>query len=265
MPTIGDAAFSPGDILRRLRRLEGLVRELIAGRRLENASVGAGGITFRGEGGITLTDGGGVVITDNGTLRLVDHDGTAVVDIGPDTTGHPSFRLRRSDGSLMMFTFGSAQFGRDFWSWTDSHGQGIVADDAETGVGMARPWLPVPLYPKWGIAKTGATYDYAGIYTDDLPAGETVMWEGRASIQHPWIEVDGVWGGASGDVNATYRLKINGETVGEWGGDGSFAVYRSGRLDVRKFVLTDWASVQLTVEATGTGLVACQVLGCYLL
>jgi hypothetical protein len=47
---VGDAAFSSGDIMRRLRTLEQHVRELTAGRRLENATIGAGGIRVTNDG-----------------------------------------------------------------------------------------------------------------------------------------------------------------------------------------------------------------------
>jgi len=47
---VGDAAFSTGDVMRRLRELESTVRELSAGRRLENASIGAGGIRVKSQG-----------------------------------------------------------------------------------------------------------------------------------------------------------------------------------------------------------------------
>lgn len=262
---IGDSAFSRADFMRRLHELEGIVRELVAGRRLENATVGAGGITFRGEGGIELVEGGGVTIRDNGILQLLTEDNVFVVRIGPDSTGKQAFQLRRDNASLVMYTAGSSQWGRDYWAFQDNSGNIIVSDDAETGYGLARPWLPVVLYPKWGIANTGDVYQYAGINTADLPAGETQLWEGRASIQHPWITVDGVWGRGSGDVNITYRLKINGTTVGEWT-EGPLVVAQRGRFDVSDYVITDWAAVEITVTPdAGTGLVACQVLGCYLL
>jgi hypothetical protein len=82
---IGDAAHSQGDVMRRVHILEGLVRELIAGRRLENASVGAGGVTFRGEGGITLAEGGGLTVADGGDILV--EDGGTISSFGTDRAG----------------------------------------------------------------------------------------------------------------------------------------------------------------------------------
>lgn len=74
MGNIGDAAFSQGDVMRRLRELEGLVRELTAGRRLENATVGAGGLRIKGAGGIRLQAGGGLTVEDGGDIVIEGGD-----------------------------------------------------------------------------------------------------------------------------------------------------------------------------------------------
>lgn len=76
MPNIGDAAQSNGDIMRRLRELEAMVRELTAGRRLENASVGKGGIRVREDGSIRSE-------TFDGNL-LLENPGTAGWALGAD-------------------------------------------------------------------------------------------------------------------------------------------------------------------------------------
>lgn len=71
MATIGEAAFSQGDILRRLRQLERAIAQVAAGRRLESASVGAGGLRLFAGGSLTLEDGGDVVVLDGGSVRLI--------------------------------------------------------------------------------------------------------------------------------------------------------------------------------------------------
>ena len=76
MPNIGDAAQSNGDIMRRLRELEAMVRELTAGRRLENASIGKGGLRVREDGTIRSE-------TFDGNL-LLGHPGTRGWALGAD-------------------------------------------------------------------------------------------------------------------------------------------------------------------------------------
>lgn len=116
MANIGDAAQSPGDLVRRVHELEGLVRELVAGRRMESASVGAGGIRIKDGGGLTVVDGGDIIIRGDGVLYLEDAEGQQIVYIGADVSGKQVFQLGRDNGDLMFATYGSDQWGRDFWS-----------------------------------------------------------------------------------------------------------------------------------------------------
>jgi hypothetical protein len=76
MANVGDAAQSSGDIMRRLREAEAAIRELTAGRRLENASVGKGGIRVREDGSIRSE-------TFDGNL-LLGNPGTAGWALGAD-------------------------------------------------------------------------------------------------------------------------------------------------------------------------------------
>lgn len=65
---IGDAAFSSGDIMRRLHQLEGDLRELRSARRLESSTIGAGGLKIAGGGSIRSTNfDGDVTAGDPGT------------------------------------------------------------------------------------------------------------------------------------------------------------------------------------------------------
>lgn len=76
MANIGDAAQSTGDIMRRLRELERFVQELAAARKLENATIGKGGIRVDAEGLIRST-------TFDGNLAA-DNPGTAGWALGAD-------------------------------------------------------------------------------------------------------------------------------------------------------------------------------------
>ncbi|MBB5853985.1 hypothetical protein ACFQ05_11810 [Amycolatopsis umgeniensis] len=212
---------------------------------------------------------GGLTLADDSYIRMTDSDGVGILYIGPDSEGKQRFVLRREGGATLMFTAGSAQFGRDYWAMTDSSGRIIVSDSAETGIGLARPFLPIPLYPQF-VPHTytedpdiGETSDYMSINVSKL-AGETVLWAGRASVSHPWVTIDGTWGWAIGQPNVTYRLKFNGTEVGSWAVNAGAVTTRQGRFSVSEFTGQDWVDVQVTASASGSGVIACQVLGCYL-
>lgn len=231
---------------RELAKLRGEIEELRAARSGEATSVGHGGISIR----------------DDGFLRMVDDNNTQIMYFGPDTDGTQIARLKREGGAYILYT-GKAG-GNSFWALTDSSNRILVSDDAVAGKGLARPWLPVFMSPTFvpSIPAAGATgtwcIDSAQIVT------EVGLWEGRVSVSHPWIQVDGTWGHASGSGTVTYRLKINGNQVGTW--NAATGVTASfGPFDVSSYIGADWASVQVTAQqTTGTGAVRCHVLGCYL-
>ena len=210
---------------------------------------------------------GGLTLVDDSYIKVTDSDGVEILYIGPDAEGKQRFVLRREGGATLMYTAGSAQFGRDFWAMTDSTGRIIVSDNAEVGVGLARPWLPIVLYPKFTThtysddPALGETFGYMDIDTRQL-SGETTLWEGRASVSHPWVTLDGVWGASVDNPNVTYRLRFDKTEVGSWDAS-SLEVSRKGRFSVAEFVGRDWVPVTLTASASGSGAIACQVLACY--
>ncbi|MFV2094815.1 hypothetical protein ACFHW1_04900 [Micromonospora sp. LOL_014] len=80
--SVGDAALSQGDVMRRLRDLERQMRELQAGRRLQAATIGAGGIAIRG-GSLRTLDDLGRLVAQVGELPDGTH-GVAAVDPATD-------------------------------------------------------------------------------------------------------------------------------------------------------------------------------------
>ncbi|WP_116051671.1 tail fiber domain-containing protein [Amycolatopsis palatopharyngis] len=114
---LGDAAFSNGDIMRRLRELEATVRELRGARRLESSTIGAGGVRVKGEGGIRLQNGGGLTVEDGGdivveggTFRSIGHDlaGVKVVGNGIDIIPPPTPTAVAGDGRLFAQNIGES-------------------------------------------------------------------------------------------------------------------------------------------------------------
>ncbi|MCI2421516.1 hypothetical protein MOQ72_29185 [Saccharopolyspora sp. K220] len=232
----------PSNLLDRIKRAEQQLQRLWKAVGLASATISRGGLT----------------LLQDAFLRMVDDNDTEILYFGPDTDGHQVMRIRREDGSQIMFT-GQAAGGRDFWALSDSTGRIVASDDAASGVGLARPWLSVPMYPLFTI-QGGDVVAYMSLPVSEL-TGATI-WEGRASISHPYITVDGQWGEASGDNTTTYRLLINGNQVGSWTPEFSTATF--GPFDVAPYIGLDWCSVRITATASGTGAVAVQLLGCYL-
>lgn len=79
-----EVATSPGDLMRRVRRLERLVERLHADRSLEAAAVGRGGLRLH-SGGSLLVDDGGDIRVAGGRIEAVDADDEDVfiVDTNP--------------------------------------------------------------------------------------------------------------------------------------------------------------------------------------
>lgn len=255
---LGDAAFSDGDIMRRLRQLEAELREMRSSRRLESSTIGAGGLTVKGEGGVTVENGGDLVVEDGGQFLALHPSGTAMLTMYQAENGKYEISIRRDDGSAAFQTITNAQ-GEQFWTLWDRDDRLLMSDDSVGGKGLARPWLPIFLYQQFP-QPTGVGYAHLDA---SLITTEQTVWDGRAVISHPKITIDGVWGQASGSNNSSYRLEVNGETVGSWN-VGTLIVAQRGPYDVSDHVGSDFAPVKLFASATGTGAVAAQVLGCYL-
>ncbi|MEU5872495.1 hypothetical protein AB0A73_13185 [Glycomyces sp. NPDC047369] len=142
-------------ISRRLTDLERQVRELQAGRRLEAATIGAGGLTVKGTGGITV-EGGGDLNVKGGELRVGDEDGQTQVYVGPLTYGGvpagTGWTFRRFNGQP-VFTLEGSDPEHQFLAVRDAQGNIVFGDDTVSGQGLARPWLPVPWsgadYTQW--------------------------------------------------------------------------------------------------------------------
>jgi hypothetical protein len=89
-----------GDLQRRVAKLESLVTMLTSGRRMESASIGAGGTRYHSGGSATFEGGGGVYIRDGGTqfvqggkITAADPEGELVFEV--DAGESPSIFMRQ--------------------------------------------------------------------------------------------------------------------------------------------------------------------------
>jgi hypothetical protein len=210
---------------------------------------------------------GGLTLQDDATLRMLTSAGVSLVYVGK-IGADQVMQLRRADDSVIMATQRDVTSGRLYWSFWDYAAHQVLADDVQSG-GLAIPWIPIPLYPLFSMA-AASVYAYMNLPTTSI-ASETTLWEGRIDrVAGPRIQVNGLWGAASGTNTTRYKLKVDGTQVGTWDsstlevavkGPGSAGV--TGTMSLATLIGTTNVSVQLTAQTlSGSGSTACQVLGC---
>jgi len=111
--------------------------------------------------------------------------------------------IRRNDGSI-AFDVGELDTGESFAYFTDASGNVILSEDAVSGLGLARPWIPITFVPVRAEVMpmmTGATFVATAASTDVF------------QIQQAKLRVQSVVltsGGAAGEI----RYTINGVPTG---------------------------------------------------
>lgn len=252
----------PNWIKAELKRLQTAIDKL-GGKNLQSANIGSGGITIDGTGGIEVNKAAG--------------------NLGSFYVGGGSSANPHADGSPQIVTVIGDELGRDRFALYDENSpaskgnqrihewdvaQRLVRSQDING-GWATPWFNVPLYPRFTPAQNspdtnGTVYGYATVSTSapGIVQGQE-LWEGRlAFVSHPRIAIDGTWGPASGTVVPTYSLNVNGSSVGTW--SPSFGPASFGPWSIAGLLADTQIAVNITVTWTGTGVMAADVVGCYL-
>ncbi|MGH3415574.1 MAG: hypothetical protein ACRDSS_03825 [Actinocrinis sp.] len=198
---VADKVDPYGATNRRLAILEKEVKELRAARRLESATVGAGGLTIAGGGSLVITDNGALYVTDSdghdhlvlGAILPGLPDGSQQYGLiinrqsGPDAIGGPALTIVTGTGVLPQ-TVGIY----------DNAGNNVFSDDGISGQGLARPYIPIPMVP------------YApATWPSTTAAGWTPIWVGAALKQHPMIYMEGAAITPTG-VSGQLRLRETG-------------------------------------------------------
>lgn len=202
--------------------------------------------------------------TGLGRMSVLDPDGTAAIFVGPDPDGdvrpdgQPAWvtRMQRNGGQLMFKTNNTSGTVdgsyRQYWAWIDSEGTTVLSDDAKTGKGLARPWIPVVMQPKFNNA--AATWSYMTI-SNSLTHVEQQIWEGFIPlVTHPYFGIAVVAGIASGTSGTpSYNLYIGDQVtpIDSWSSAGIASLTRT--IDISPYVNNTWVQVSLTVVASGTG------------
>lgn len=160
-----------------------------------NMSISAGG---------RLTVKGGNLVVENASGGLAFYVG-AVSPSLPDGTYQPGFILYREDGTVAAGLYDPDPAGdyKQFFAVYDRSGNVVVSDDTDSGQGLGRPYLPLPLY--------------AARFTADPQACTSgtweTLWQGSVYKQHPRMLVQASVGadvGSAGEV----RVMVGGVQLG---------------------------------------------------
>lgn len=222
------------------------IAELRAARRLENATIGAGGLTVQDGGGFKVKLPSGLSLVFAGQMRRPDFDHV-------DGSPQQGFFVAREDGSVALGVYAIpsvAGVDTQAVQLFDRTGNQIVSEDTTAGVGLALPYLPLPF--------TTARYT-------DWPGSTSATFEDvhRATFKkmQPWAYVSV---GSTTDVSGTtgeFQLTINGTAYGT----PTAVAFAQAGTTIGPFQLPGnfKDQVELRIQArrtAGTGAVRCQVI-----
>lgn len=235
----------PGEdwLVRRVVDLERQVRELQAGRRLEAATIGAGGLTVK--------DGGQVVIEDTDGKRIL-YLGKVPFPGGSTKPGLVAFRTNADGGDVAMSLFDG------IWAAWDRQGNIVMSTDEVSQQGIATPYLPMAHF---GISFNGELF---GQIPGTTSSSFTGILETRTPATHPRLKVQALVGGTDGGTTAEGRITVNGTSVATSGVDGwiNTTVALPGWADTVSYL--EEVDIRLEVRRTaGTGRAIGQVYACY--
>lgn len=191
-----EAATPPGFWERVVQIVQTEVGKLLRSGLLRNASISDGGLTIKG-GFLRLRAPGAVADTffvGGSTPNL------------PDGSPQPVMQLRRNDGTVALEMYdpipsdGYAQF----LAWRDRIGNIVFSDDTDSGRGLARPWLPIPLYPGLGVTSLPASTTSGSF---------TALWIARTAKQQPRLAV-GFLASAPAGTTAEVRVTVGSTQIG---------------------------------------------------
>lgn len=163
----------------------------------------------------TISGGAGLRIIDGGSLSLVSVSGVELFYIGPvqpnraDGTPQQGLIIRRDDGTtavLMRDQFPTDDGGalNQAFNFFDRAGNVWLADDTNSGQGMARPWL------SGGFARAR----YADMTVSTTSSTFETLFDQRISKQQPRLEVCYRATMDAASTTGETRVLVNGVQLG---------------------------------------------------
>lgn len=187
-----------GWINRRFADLERQLRELRAVRSLEGSSIGRGGLTVMGSGGIKLVD-------DDGNVMFEFHGDPNIPD--PDGKPQPRLVVNRVDGTACLLVDDPAPMADGYHQFIriwDRSGNEIFSEDANSGVGIANPWLTGTMFPArytdWPKSTSG-TFE--------------TLWQGQLSVKNPTLTVGAMHTSDDSATTGEVRCQVENATFGD--------------------------------------------------
>ncbi|MFF9123152.1 hypothetical protein ACF09J_07620 [Streptomyces sp. NPDC014889] len=185
----------------KVARMERRLNERDAARRLESATVGAGGLRI------------------NGGAFAAYYPGVPAAIFATGRWGDGSYgsALRRNNGTLAMQVEGSGADTPGMIRLYNRQGTPIIMDDAYADGYLGRPWVPIPMQS--GVNFTGTTWQPTHL--------------GRMWAQHAVLHIGiSVWAPSGSTAQARVAIAANNNTtpvtpvISSTGGNETFGEYR---------------------------------------
>lgn len=232
-------------LMRRLRELEDRIRQLETAAPLRNATISDGGqLRVNGVGGNAL-----VLMGRNDTPGSEAPDGhKQMVFLIWRETGEAAFQMSDPEPGIDGFN--------QFWALFDLAGNRVVGDDANSGQGLARPYIPTPFY----------NYPAPPSQTTSSGSWTTLQRAAGYIKQHPRIQVGYVVQTAAGTTGEV-RLwdETHGEQVGVSHAIGA-GVFENRNLGPADLTGAHMDGIDLDIQArviSGPGSIGVQVTTAY--
>jgi|GEM_PF-1873474 len=174
---------TPDDLVKRILALEKQVAELSKRAGLGSSAITRGALTVRHPNGVDLFRAGGFYLSGDPVQGVL---------------------IRRADGSVAFWAFSYASGANGYIALVDQDNNIIVSDDLASGVGLARPWLPVPFRDAWTTPPPNTT---SGTFTP--------MQEATYTQQHPRLLAHLLVRASDGSTAGEVRVTVDGVQVGE--------------------------------------------------
>lgn len=201
------------DIIDVLKDLKTRIEKLEKGNPLQNASIDVGGTDAS-----VYDQNIGIRVRDADTNRDIFIIGADVNAPKPNGNTQPFVAMYRADDGSLAFSLYDTDPSDGSWhqviSFTDRKGNRIVADDTNSGFGLAIPYLHYPLFPSFASNMWYSTTStaYSTAYESYIAISQPMLYirmglisAGQAGVAQ--VVVDGVSRGS----NVSFSTSVFGE------------------------------------------------------